>query len=624
MNLMDDAISNLRDLSGYFPNVNPFGRKDDNYDQFGQEYNDAVEEIKSYALQPILELTRTGEASKNVIVRAMETLKQFATQISTIFGVKSQFKDAPPPADKDEEAAEASEEKQPMEMDDFNIKLGDAFNVITTFKPKAQALFKEIDPTDDEIKILFKFYRFMRNRKRRANENIYKPFVDVGYIEEDIKAFLKTLENKNEVATFGDLIERMVEKNLMNRLPELIFPVPDQTMNDIVMGVHDEMQTKNIDPLDSENIKTIEDEIVKKLGADKQDSLVNKVLDYFIGKFDVDIKPGDLETSDKSDFKSTDDPSPSDKELPQAKPKDKHRDFRRMVLKTVSPTKFGEVVGLYDNKYSDERVQKYHSAFFKFLLALKHFSKPSLQERLEDELKGKLESFGEYTTDTIKKALDVLSEYEKSALQEINKEPFKIKELYELVKEFYESEEFSLPLEDIKLISPQFFSKGHISVPDPEGGVKIPDSPGIESLSKEEIESHENLGKLLKKTVPRLNLSGYDLNRKDLSKAHLSTANLSDANLSQAVLSGADLLYAKLIGANLSYSDLSEADLQGADLSDADLTGADLTGALFDNDTQWPKDFKPVDAGAKKTEDNLEEAIANKLKPLIREMLRRN
>ena len=291
MNLMDDAISNLRDLSGYFPNVNPFGRKDDNYDQFGQEYKDAVEEIKSYALQPILELTRTGEASKNVIQKAMEALKQFAIQISTIFGVKSQFKDAPPPADKDEEAAEASEEKQPVELDDFNTRLRDAFNVPTTFKPKAEALFKEIDPTDDEIKILFKFYRFMRNRKRRANENIYKPFVDVGYIEEDIKAFLKTLENKNEVATFGDLIERMVEKNLMNRLPELIFPVPDQTMNDFVTGIHDEMQTKNIDPLDSENIKTIEDEIVKKLGADKQDSLVNKVLDYFLENIKSTLNP---------------------------------------------------------------------------------------------------------------------------------------------------------------------------------------------------------------------------------------------------------------------------------------------------------------------------------------------
>jgi hypothetical protein len=272
--LMDDAISNLRDLSGYFPNVNPFGRKDDNYDQFGQEYKDAVEEIKSYALQPILELTRTGEASKNVIQKAMETLKQFATQISTIFGVKSQFKDAPPPSDKDEEAAQASEEKQPMELDDFNTKLGDAFNVITTFNPKARALFKEIDPTDDEIKILFKFYRFMRNRKRRANENLYNKLKEIGYIEKDIQDFGRSI-SPPEFETFKYLMNRMVENNLIERLPELIYPVPDQTMNDIVMSIHDVMQTKNINAFDTNAVEKVK----KELDSEKLEQQIQSAID---------------------------------------------------------------------------------------------------------------------------------------------------------------------------------------------------------------------------------------------------------------------------------------------------------------------------------------------------------
>jgi hypothetical protein len=183
INLMDDAISNLRDLSGYFPNVNPFGRKDDDYDKFGEEYRSAVEEIKSFALQPILELTRTGEASKNVIEKAMEALKQFSTQISTIFGVKSQFKDAPPPAEKDAPAAEPDEKKEK----------------IATRKPEAPTMASEEFEIGDLLAIL---------EQHKDTYEKAKKLIETGKLNEDKRlANLKRVED--EFDNQADVLKNM-------------------------------------------------------------------------------------------------------------------------------------------------------------------------------------------------------------------------------------------------------------------------------------------------------------------------------------------------------------------------------------------------------------------------------
>lgn len=98
--LIDDIISALRELTKEFPNVNPFGRKDDDYDQFGDEYDSAIEDVKSVSLQPILELTRTGSGSELAVEGALRGLKEFSQQIEAIFGVKSQFGGAPKKKDR--------------------------------------------------------------------------------------------------------------------------------------------------------------------------------------------------------------------------------------------------------------------------------------------------------------------------------------------------------------------------------------------------------------------------------------------------------------------------------------------------------------------------------------------
>lgn len=84
----------------------------------------------------------------------------------------------------------------------------------------------------------------------------------------------------------------------------------------------------------------------------------------------------------------------------------------------------------------------------------------------------------------------------------------------------------------------------------------------------------------------------------DLNGANLPGVNLRGANLREANLFVANLRQANLNGANLEGGDLGGADLQGADLRRANLRGADLRGAKYDDETLWPTNFDPKQAGA--------------------------
>ena len=45
-------------------------------------------------------------------------------------------------------------------------------------------------------------------------------------------------------------------------------------------------------------------------------------------------------------------------------------------------------------------------------------------------------------------------------------------------------------------------------------------------------------------------------------------------------------------------SNLSEVDFRDANLKEADLSEADLSGAKYSDDTIWPDNFNPSEAGA--------------------------
>lgn len=109
--------------------------------------------------------------------------------------------------------------------------------------------------------------------------------------------------------------------------------------------------------------------------------------------------------------------------------------------------------------------------------------------------------------------------------------------------------------------------------------------------------------KLRKTMLDGANLSNAWLYKCDLFEASLQDANLSNSHLTNTNLSNARLTSAKLNKAYLDSVDLQDAILSNADLCsayliDANLSGAALYGAIYNDRTQWPKNFDPITAGA--------------------------
>jgi pentapeptide repeat protein len=104
----------------------------------------------------------------------------------------------------------------------------------------------------------------------------------------------------------------------------------------------------------------------------------------------------------------------------------------------------------------------------------------------------------------------------------------------------------------------------------------------------------------------------------DLQRAGLDSARLARVDLEGADLRWAWLRWAHLDGADLSHADLRDAHLEGASLAGAEMTGArfhgahlegasllgvldidhaQLHGAVADDETVWPEQFSPREAG---------------------------
>ncbi len=95
------------------------------------------------------------------------------------------------------------------------------------------------------------------------------------------------------------------------------------------------------------------------------------------------------------------------------------------------------------------------------------------------------------------------------------------------------------------------------------------------------------------------NLKGADLSWANLShsnlyRANLSGASLQGANLERANLEEANLSNANFVGTNLLWVNLKNANLAGTNLKKTFLTWANLEGAQYNNETQFPTDFNPL------------------------------
>jgi hypothetical protein len=95
-------------------------------------------------------------------------------------------------------------------------------------------------------------------------------------------------------------------------------------------------------------------------------------------------------------------------------------------------------------------------------------------------------------------------------------------------------------------------------------------------------------------SLPKGNFAGAILRGSRSIELRLIGANLQDADCSNANMHGASLRNARCTNASFADADLSYANLRGADLTGANLTGANLREARYDENTKWPKGFKPT------------------------------
>ena len=77
---------------------------------------------------------------------------------------------------------------------------------------------------------------------------------------------------------------------------------------------------------------------------------------------------------------------------------------------------------------------------------------------------------GEFSREAVENSLNTLSVSERDVLKVIHEQK-NIGDLYKAVKPLYNSEKFSSPIDTIKAITPEFFSKGYVRVKDPKGKV---------------------------------------------------------------------------------------------------------------------------------------------------------
>lgn len=83
----------------------------------------------------------------------------------------------------------------------------------------------------------------------------------------------------------------------------------------------------------------------------------------------------------------------------------------------------------------------------------------------------------------------------------------------------------------------------------------------------------------------------------DLIDCNLSYANLFHADFSRSHLGSVNLQNANLTDANLESADLFRADLRGANLKNANLINTHLRDAIYNNKTEFPHNFNPIEAG---------------------------
>lgn len=416
--LIDETIDALRELTKEFPNVNPFGRKDDNYDQFGDEYDNAIENVKSVSLQPILELTRTGSGSQSAVERALEGLKEFSQQIERIFGVKSQFGGAPK---KKDPAAEAGEEKSFIQDTGFPRELP---QTIKDFLDEYKRKYSRVKAILD--KNLFK--ESIEDEFEQLKQAFLQADKMVDMVTKDFRDIMIAAKDKDEARqNFRKTMEMFV--NLYEEIEVLYKRATDKPS----------LWQKYWPKI--------------KEGYNKFAQVLKDIYDtlgFFFDKegFKLDLKAADTEGG-IDDLKTSDDPTQKPTDVFVT---DDIENIKTALKKeNITPSEFGKAFdpeGLLDK---DEK-QNYLFALVKFLLILKAGNKTK-SENLAIDMKPGIRAFFDprINQPNIEKALEQMTEEEKKYIEDIFiNEKQSLNSVMNLVKKVYSNDLFAIDSDEIE------------------------------------------------------------------------------------------------------------------------------------------------------------------------------
>jgi hypothetical protein len=118
--------------------------------------------------------------------------------------------------------------------------------------------------------------------------------------------------------------------------------------------------------------------------------------------------------------------------------------------------------------------------------------------------------------------------------------------------------------------------------------------PGVHSSRANFAEANLTNSDLSRGSFPKGNFSGAILRGAKLQELKLLGANLQDADLTKAQLERVSLRDAQCRNAIFAMANMQFVNLCGADLTDANLQGADLQHARYDQNTKWPRGFRPT------------------------------
>ena len=620
--LTNDAYSALIDLAGHFPSVAPFGAgkmKRSDFEEYKIKFDTAIGQVKS-DLQNVFNLMKTGEAASSALNDARDGLRDFADAIASIFGVPSQFEDAKvKPGDDEQPAVQEDPEDMGGFPRDLPTQIKDTLDEYygTYIRLKEildKGLFKE-SINDDYQAVKGALANSKKTIKTIVTGDNYKDLIAAG--EKD------GVSREETVSMVGDMMRYFVRvyEELM-KLYKKATEEPEKAKKP--------SWWKNLWPKTLEQFSKLKD-TMKDLFSKFEDWLVGTGLDI-----DLDLKPGDIPGTERPEVSVEEDYT---EEIASAEDGFK---------KILSREKFLELTGN----------SKYYGVFMKLVLVI--YSQSPLNEEVrigsinaplvraapsgmfkQDILQGKLKRLAKNNQGLVREISEMMAAIPTS----------KMKLILDVVSQ-NKNEIKSLDFEAI--LSKDFAKKEKTSIK------QVKDSANLRALFTEKSSDFTKMVGLLKKHTRQpiqlrnalivwylmLNTTGTEEikenNKKEnnpgifskIPQKYRKEKSLNPAKIVKVkrLLKKFNPILSKAISAL--HNKVEETDLlrmylildkifkdTKISLKMDKMSISKVVNALSDKDAEEDTSGDVVDDSLLDKEDELEEKIARKIKPLIQEML---